>query len=143
MTIWPKLLKIFNPPSDFSIKNILITSYPKILNLFYSYWYYIEAPNIISSLNLDKIDGSNRISTRILKLSNKDISDQLAFLFNFLPVGYFFQFWKQAKLHRYRRSSKRECSNYRPISFLSNIDKILERLMYIRIYSFTDKNSYV
>ena len=41
-----------------------------------------KALNIISSLNLDKSDGPNSIPPRILKLSNKDKSDQLGFLFN-------------------------------------------------------------
>ena len=35
----------------------------------------IEVSIIICSLNLDKRDGSNSISGRILKLLNKDISD--------------------------------------------------------------------
>ena len=38
--------------------------------------------NFISSLNQDKSDGPNSIPTRILKLLNKYISDQLALLFN-------------------------------------------------------------
>ena len=33
----------------------------------------------------------------------------------------------------YNKGSKLECSNYRPISLLSNIDRILERLMYNRL----------
>ena len=41
-----------------------------------------EVSNIISSLNHDKSDGPNSISIKILKLLNKDISDQLAILFN-------------------------------------------------------------
>ena len=34
----------------------------------------------------------------------------------------------------YKASSKLECSNYRPISLLSNIDKILERLMHNKFF---------
>ena len=41
-----------------------------------------EASNIISSLNHDKSDGPNSIPIKILKLLNKDISDQLAILFD-------------------------------------------------------------
>ena len=37
---------------------------------------------IISSLNQGKSDGPNSIPTTTLKLSNKEISDQLAILFN-------------------------------------------------------------
>ena len=41
-----------------------------------------EVSNIISSLNQNKSDGPNSIPIKILKLLNKDISDQLAILFN-------------------------------------------------------------
>ena len=36
---------------------------------------------------------------------------------------------------------KLTCSNYRPVSLLSNIDKVLERLMYHRLYNFLEINS--
>ena len=39
----------------------------------------------------------------------------------------------------YKKGSKLECSNYRPVSLLSNIDKILERLLYNRFYNFLEK----
>ena len=36
----------------------------------------------------------------------------------------------------HKKNSKLECSNYRPISLLSNIDKILEKLMHNRLMKF-------
>ena len=41
-----------------------------------------EVSNIIFSLNQDKKDGPNSIPTKILKLLNKGISEQLAIVFN-------------------------------------------------------------
>ena len=40
-----------------------------------------------------------------------------------------------------KKKSKQFCSNYRPISLLSNIDKIIEKIMYDRTYKFLDKNN--
>ena len=52
-----------------------------------------EVSNIISSLNQSKSDGPNSISITILKVLNKDISDQLAILFNqSFSSGMFLQF---------------------------------------------------
>ena len=36
----------------------------------------------------------------------------------------------------HKKDSKLECSNYRPIALLSNIDKILEKLMHKRLLNF-------
>ena len=95
----------------------------------------------ISSLNQDKSDGPNSIPIKIMKLLNKDISDQLALLFNqSFSSRIFPSILKTSKIIlTYKKGSKLECSNYRLISLLSNIDKILERLMYNRLNSFLEK----
>ena len=41
----------------------------------------------------------------------------------------------------YKKDSKLDFSNYRPISLLSNLDKILEKLMYTRIVKFFNNNN--
>ena len=40
----------------------------------------------------------------------------------------------------YKKDSQLKCSNYRPISPLSNIDKILESIMYNHLYKFLETN---
>ena len=104
-----------------------------------------EVSNIIFSLNQNKSDGPNSIPIKILKLLNKDISDQLAILFNqSFSSGIFPSILKTSKIIPiYRKGSKLECSNYRPISLLYNIDKILERLMYNRLYNFLEKKNHI
>ena len=41
----------------------------------------------------------------------------------------------------YKKGDKLECSNYRPISLLSNISQIIEKAMYTRLYKFLEKYS--
>ena len=40
----------------------------------------------------------------------------------------------------FKKDSKLIVSNYRPISLLSNINKILEKLMFKRVYEFLERN---
>ena len=43
----------------------------------------------------------------------------------------------------FKKDSKLNYSNYRPISLLSNIEKILEKLMRKRLYAFLDYNNII
>ena len=97
-----------------------------------------EIISIISALDSQKPSGPNSIPIKILKLMKNDISDQSAVLFNLsFTSGSFPTILKTSKVTPiYKKDSKLKCSNYRPISLLSNIDKILERILYNRLYNF-------
>ena len=101
-----------------------------------------EIANIISSLNSSKASGPNSIPYRILFLLKNDISKQLADLFNLsFLTGVFPSVLKTAKVVPvFKKDSKLDYSNYRPISLLSNIEKILEKIMYKRLYTFLNNN---
>ena len=43
----------------------------------------------------------------------------------------------------FKKDSKLDYSNYRPISLLSNVEKILEKLMYKRLYTFLNSNNII
>ena len=43
----------------------------------------------------------------------------------------------------FKKDSELDYSNYCPISLLSNIEKILEKLMYKRLYTFLNKNNVI
>ena len=43
----------------------------------------------------------------------------------------------------FKKDSKLDYRNYRPISLLSNIEKILEKLMYKRLYAFLNNNNII
>ena len=76
--------------------------------------------------------------TKILNLLTDDISEHLSIIFNTsFATGIFPEKLKVAKvIPIHKKDSKLECSNYRPISLLSNIDKILEKLMHNRLMKF-------
>ena len=79
----------------------------------------------------------------MLKLLGNDISSQLSKMFNLSSsLGAFPSILQSSKvIPIFKKESKLKCSNYRPISLLSNIDKILERIMYNRLYKFLESKS--
>ena len=104
-----------------------------------------EIKNIILSLDPLRSIGPNSIPTKILKLLSNDISTQFAELFNLsFSEGVFPSIRKTCKVTPiYKKDSQLNCSNYRPISLLSNIDKILERIMYNCLYKFLETNNLI
>ena len=81
--------------------------------------------------------GPNSIST--------NISSQLSEIFNIsFFSGDFPTILKTAKvIPVHKKDCKLDFSNYHPISLLSNIEKILERLMYSRMYKFFSDNNII
>ena len=104
-----------------------------------------EIISIISALNSQKVSGRSSIPIKTLKLMKNDISNQSAVFFNLsFTCGSFPTILKTSKVTPiYKNISKLKCSNYRPVSLLSNIDKILERIMYNRLYKFFEDNKLV
>ena len=104
-----------------------------------------EIANIISSLNINKASRPFSIPNKILILLKQDISIQLADLFNLsFSSGSFPSTLKTTKVvSGFKKGSKLDCCNYRPISLLSNVEKILEKLMYKRVYNFLTENNII
>ena len=100
-----------------------------------------EVSNIIFSVNQKKSDGPNSIPTKILKLLNKVVYDQLAIFFNkSFSSGIFSSILNINKIIPiYKKGSELECSNFRSIPLLSNIDKVQESWMFNRLYNFQKK----
>ena len=96
-------------------------------------------------MDSQKASGPNSVPIKTLKLMKNDISDQLAVLFNLsFTSGPFSTILKTSKVTPiYKKDSKLKCSNYRPMSLLSNIDKILERIVYNRLYKFFEDDKLV
>ena len=97
----------------------------------------------ISSLNSNKASGPNSIPYRIFLLLKNEISKQLAGLFNLSFMTGCFSIGTQdcKSCSCFQKGSKLDYSNYHPIFLLSNVEKILEKLMYKRLFIFLNSNN--
>ena len=82
------------------------------------------------------------ISARLLKDSTEVISAPLTKLFNLsLQSSVFPSIWKSAKVSAlFKGGDVSAPGNYRPISALPTISKILERAVHIQLYDYLESN---
>ena len=100
-----------------------------------------EIESIIGNLNSRKTIGPNSIPTRILKEFENMLKTPLTVIINIsFQTGIFPEQCKIAHITSvFKKGDTLDSSNYRPVSLLSNISKILEKAMYTRLYKFLDK----
>ena len=94
-------------------------------------------------LKNNKAIGPQSIPTKLFKTFTKTLSEPLANFINLSFIkGVFPNVLKTAQiLPTFKKGGKTEMNNYRPISIISNVSKILEKLMYKRLYEFLEENN--
>ena len=97
-----------------------------------------EICRIIMSLKSKKSSGPDEINSILLKNIAKNISKPVSSLINkSLAEGHVPEILKIAKVVPiYKSKDKEQFSNYRPISLLPVISKVLEKIMHKRLYNF-------
>ena len=97
-----------------------------------------DIEGIIHSLDINKAVGLDQISHRLLKGTKHKISKPLCILFNkSLYDQKFPRKWKESVVYPlFKKGDKSLVSNYRPISLLSCVCKIMERCVYKHLYNY-------
>ena len=93
------------------------------------------------SLKNKASSGHDGISNKIVNISISVISHPLTKLFNQrINLGYFPSEWKLAKIKPlFENGSKTDPSCYRPISLLSSLSKVFEKILFNRMMHFIKK----
>ena len=96
-----------------------------------------EIYRILKNLNVSKALGPDKISNRILKECAVSLSEPLARLFNLsLAQGIFPSCWKIANvIPIFKKENKHSVSNYRPVSLLSCLSKVMEKAVHSHLYN--------
>ena len=92
--------------------------------------------SIINKLKSKNSSGKNEISNKLLKSIKDEIAKPLTIIINqSLKTGIFPDALKIAKVKPlYKKGDNFSLNNYRPISLLPTISKIIERVMYTQLY---------
>ena len=103
----------------------------------------LEVETILKSLPLGKASGPDEINNRVLREAANELSILLCDLFNYsLTKSQVPDKWKEANVCAiFKKGDKSLVSNYRPISLLSNIEKVFERIIFKHVYNFIHENS--
>nr|CAB3263137.1 uncharacterized protein LOC104265527 [Phallusia mammillata] len=98
-----------------------------------------EIVQTIQSMQPKLSCGFDEIPVKVIKNFSENIILALSHVINlsFRTGTTFLTDFKQAKvIPIYKKGDRKLASNYRPISLLSNLSKVVERLVYNRVYSF-------
>ena len=104
-----------------------------------------EISIIISSLNPNKSVGPNSISAKILKLLKGEISSYLSGIYNisYSTAVFLSVLETTITIHIHNKESKPNYVHYCSISLLTNIENLLEKLVYNRITKFLNGNNLI
>ena len=139
--IGQSIAKSANTSGDFDFKQFLHNAIPSTIVL--------EAPqpleiyNAINSLNPHKACGYDNISSLFLRTGNEVLAPILFVYFAYVfEQGVFPQTIKKAKvIPIFKSGNKSFTSNYRPISLLPSLSKVLEKLIKNRLIKFFHKHN--
>ena len=96
---------------------------------------------LLTGLSSNKATGVDKISCKIIKIASPAISDSLTHIFNqAITLSSFPDEWKMARvIPLYKNGQRNVAGNYRPISVLPAISKIMEKILYNQLYSYLSK----
>ena len=102
-----------------------------------------EVETQIKCLKNNKASGPNSIPTSIFKNFRKSLSIPLVEIINlcFNERKFPTQLKSANVISVFKKGDKLEVNNYRPISLISNISKIIEKLIHRRLNSFLEQNN--
>jgi hypothetical protein len=103
-----------------------------------------EVESCLNSIDITKASGPDCIPGQLLKLTAAEIAPSLTRLFNLsLKLGEMPVSWKQANINPiHKKGDSYLVENYRPISLLCIVSKLMEKCVYMHCYNFISERLY-
>ena len=99
--------------------------------------------SLLLQLSGSKATGLDKTSSKVLKIAAPVISDSLTYIFNqAVTLCTFPNGWKIARVIPLFKNGQRNLpGNYRPISILPALSKVMERILYTQLYEYLSVNN--
>ena len=102
-----------------------------------------EVFNLIQKIPSNKASGLDNISARLLKEASPIVTRSLTFIINLsITTGIFPNAWKRARVSPiFKEDLRTDPNNYRPISVLPVVSKLIERVVFNQLYEYLNDNN--
>ena len=140
VTVGPRLAEELKSKSTDDPLRYISCSHPGVMN--FRFLTSKEINNSIKQLKLGKASGPDHIPVGLVKDASEYISNPLSLIYNAsMSKGSFPDTWKIARVSPiFKSGAKDERSNYRPISVLSVLSRVFERIVHDQLLEFLKQN---
>ena len=99
--------------------------------------------NYLSNIDATKATGLDSIGPRLLKIAPNILTPSITYIINkSIESGVFTGTWKNAKVNPiFKTGDKDNVNNYRPISILPTLSKIIEKWIQIKLMIYLDQHT--
>ena len=98
---------------------------------------------LLENINVRKATGLDGVSNKLLKFAAHIVAPSLTEIFTTsINTGIFPTEWKTARVTPiFKKGKKKDLNNYRPISVIPTVAKILEKIVYEQLFSYFNDNN--
>ncbi|CAB4007916.1 Hypothetical predicted protein [Paramuricea clavata] len=142
--IGPKLAESIPNDSDVSFRDFITQQKSKTKNSFSFRPVSVTLVyTLLVNLSTTKATGMDKISAKILQVAAPVIAPSLTEIFNMsIDSDQFPSDWKAARvIPLFKKGQRSMLGNYRPISILPVVSKLMERIMYDQMYEYLNQNN--
>ncbi|CAB3986133.1 Hypothetical predicted protein [Paramuricea clavata] len=142
--IGPKLAESIPNDNDVSFRDFITQQKSKTKNSFSFRPVSVTLVyTLLVNLSTTKATGMDKISAKILQVAAPVIAPSLTEIFNMsIDSDQFPSDWKAARvIPLFKKRQRSMLDNYRPISILPVVSKLMERIMYDQMYEYLNQNN--